>query len=71
MRYLRRIDEAVKICSIPLSSRSEVEDKVLWGYMKDEKFILSSAYHLERSKVKDNCGESSNSQSQKYIWDSI
>lgn len=59
-------DEAIKICSIPLSRR-EVEDKAIWGYTKNEKFSVRSAYHLGMSKGKEEQRESSLSHEQKVV----
>lgn len=60
-------EEALTICRIPLSRRG-IEDKVTWGFTKDVKFSIRSAYHLGMSNQKEKREESSKNSTQKPLW---
>ncbi|XP_042972813.1 uncharacterized protein LOC122304620 [Carya illinoinensis] len=63
-------NEAAQICSVPLSWYGE-DDKILWGYTKDGRFSMKSAYHLCNDMEGEGLGECSNRQAQKNVWEGI
>ncbi|XP_042944602.1 uncharacterized protein LOC122278481 [Carya illinoinensis] len=48
-------EEAAQICSIPLSWHGE-EDRILWGFTKDGRFSVRSAYHLGNDMGRSRLG---------------
>ncbi|XP_042964743.1 uncharacterized protein LOC122298967 [Carya illinoinensis] len=63
-------EEAAQICSIPLSWHGE-EDKILWGFTKDGRFSVRSAYHLGNDMGRSRLGECSSRQTQQQIWEGV
>lgn len=60
-------EEAIQIISIP-RSRLGAEDKLIWEFTKDGRFIVRSAYHLAQGIRRQKVGETSREREMEDKW---